>query len=130
MRTDVSGHWVELKSSKKFEIINDLLPEVAALNQCVVLKNRIIIDDEINSYVAELSEPIELEGHLNNRIVLSPQWEEKRFTNRQKILVNVFLVPNEETLVDAFVNKEQFTYLGKMFSTYIPEEKQNLKTNP
>ncbi|MCH2226109.1 MAG: PrsW family intramembrane metalloprotease, partial [Crocinitomicaceae bacterium] len=122
VRNDVSGHWIELKTSRKFDIVNELVPEISGLNQCVLLKNRIIIDDEINSYVAELSEPIEIEGHLNNRIVLSPQWEEKRLNSRQKILVNVFLVPNEDSLGDAFLKRVQFTYLGKMFSTYIPEE--------
>src|SRR5690606_5207781 len=59
---DISGISLTLSTHHSHEIKVDLLSDKAALNQDAELKRRLVVDDNLESYIAQLSMPIEING--------------------------------------------------------------------
>ena len=120
---DNSGGRIQMKPSRKFEIYAELLEHKFLLEQSGQLEKRLIIDDNLESYLIRLSYPIPVIDHLGDRLIAIPVWDDKKLIFSKRILIELYLIPDDSLLDQAFLKVEHFTLLGKIYSTAIPEDK-------
>lgn len=110
------GSSIVLLPSDKFEIDTELITQKASLMLGGVIEKQLIIDDEPNFYLINLSGELDIESHLTDQIILSPQWKKHRLGDKKEVLVQIYLIPKEELIDKAFLEKTDFTFLGRVFT--------------
>ncbi|MEO9534240.1 MAG: PrsW family intramembrane metalloprotease [Crocinitomicaceae bacterium] len=116
---DLSGRQLQLSTSAKFKIETEHLSNASLLNQEALLKERTTVNDNLNAYTLELTEAIDAEGYESNLLLAIPHWDKGNFMSRKKTLTNVYLIKEGFNLDQPFLSEDDFTYVGKIFTTPI-----------
>ena len=116
---DLSGRQLQLSTSAKFKIETEHLSNTSLLNQEALLKERTTVNDNLNAYTLELNEAIDAEGYESNLLLAIPHWDKGNFMSRKKTLTNVYLIKEGFNLDQPFLSEDDFTYVGKIFTTPI-----------
>jgi RsiW-degrading membrane proteinase PrsW (M82 family) len=120
MLKNISGLELKLSISGKHPIKDELLKKMGSLQQFVQLKSRLVVDDNLEGYIAQLSSPIELEsGLFTNQIIMIPHWDKKRFNSKKRVLANIYLMKSDDILQEPLVQETDLIYLGRVFSEVI-----------
>jgi len=91
---------------EKYRKIYTHLPSKATLER------RIVIDDNLESYVAKLENPLGFDGFDSKLIVIMPKSDKRQLDDSGKILIHFFLIPSRELLSAPVLYKEDFVFAG------------------
>ena len=106
---------IELQPSPKFQVDEKLLPK-ESLEQSGRIEKHFFIDDKKGCYLLKLSDPLQVNGYLPDKLMLIPEWENHRLGQKGKILVRVYLIPSEEILNEPFLSVDHLELVGRVFS--------------
>ena len=113
---DLRGLEIDLIVTKKFEIKAEFEDVANRLNSGGKLVKRQIVDDNLQSYIVQLDQPIGVEGLNADHIVVIPEWEEHKLNNKNRILVRLMGIPDTLEPNAAFLDDSDFEFIGRVFS--------------
>ena len=122
-KEDLSGLALNLTISKSFKLNEELIADTQILNQPARVKQRLVIDDNLESYIVQLSTPLQLDGYFTNQLILIPVWDKKRFNNKKRVLVDVYMMADDDVILQPFIRVTDLKHLGRLFSQYVPQKK-------
>ncbi|MBD3638357.1 MAG: PrsW family intramembrane metalloprotease [Crocinitomicaceae bacterium] len=116
---DLTGLGLQLSISKSHQLEAELLHDLELLNQEVQLLRRFVVDDNLNAYIAQLSQPVMYNGYYTNQLILIPHWDHLNFNHKKRVLTNVYVMESDDIIAQPFVTSNDLVHLGKLFSLKI-----------
>jgi len=110
--SDFSGLLTKISTSSKFRLIEEYSVLKKMLPANAQLKKRIVLDDNLESYVAKLETPISVEGFLTDIVIIMPQSKKKKLNESGNMLIHLFLVESIELTEKPVLSKEDFQFVG------------------
>jgi RsiW-degrading membrane proteinase PrsW (M82 family) len=117
---DLSNIWIKLTPSSKFKINDQVLPNKSQLATTGQLKQRVVIENNLNGYLVQLSNQITLNEVVTDMILIVPEWDEKKLSHKNHILVQIYHINSLSHLDKPLLKFSDFKLVGRVFSTYLP----------
>jgi RsiW-degrading membrane proteinase PrsW (M82 family) len=124
-KDDQSGSTFLLMPSDNYVIKSSLVPK-SILGQEVSVLRRQIVEERLDTYLIELSQPHENENFITDKLLLVPTRERTTFCTSNKIVSRLYLIPENLEGSNYPNETKPYTYLGKLFSKKIVEIRSSI----
>ena len=110
--SDLSGLPTKISTSSKFRLLQEYSELKKMLPSNAQLEKRIVLDDNLESYVAKLEKPISMEGFLTDIVIIMPQSKKRKLNDSGNMLVHLFLIESIDLIEKPVLSKEDFHFAG------------------
>ena len=110
--SDHSGTELIISASRNFPFIPDFDYIKNQLPIKVFLQKRIVIDDNLECYLAKLEKAIYIDGYVEDRVIIMPKLDTKKLNQPGNMLVHFILIPSHEILEKPVLTLANFEFAG------------------
>lgn len=117
--SNFTGLSTKISASNKFRLLQEYSSLKNMLPTNSTLERRIVLDDNLESYIAKLDKPISIEGYLTDVVIIMPRSKKKKLNDSGNILIHLFLIKTNECLNKPVLSKDDFQFVGWAVSTKV-----------
>ena len=113
---DYSGLPINLYNSNKLRFVGKFEELKNQIPLSGVLHSRLIVDNNLHSYIIRLETPLVVENHLSDLILIVPKSKYKTLNDSGNILVHFMLITSIDVLEKPNLKMDDFSFVGWVIS--------------